>query len=247
VAGTALLGGLAFGAGVAISSSLWGWSSPNWNHGDVNVNVNRWNNINANRQRAISNTWSPTWNRPGGARPTNLQRPPGGPVGAPIRNAGLPANAIGRPNVNVPRDLVSHPVRPNAPAAFNPQNRPNLNPGSRPQPQAGSRPQFAGGQGPRERPAAPAGRDFQHQPGRIAPGQGGGGQRFQPQRQQFQERRPDAFSGMNDGNRAAAFGQRGTQSRQAASFKPQGGFRGGGGFQPGAGGGGFHGGFHGRR
>lgn len=37
VAGTALLGGLAFGTGVAITAGLWGWSSPNWNRGDVNV------------------------------------------------------------------------------------------------------------------------------------------------------------------------------------------------------------------
>lgn len=47
--GTALLTGLAFGAGVALTSSLWGWGSPNWGGGYVNVNVNRFNSINVNR------------------------------------------------------------------------------------------------------------------------------------------------------------------------------------------------------
>ncbi|HXT78453.1 MAG TPA: DUF3300 domain-containing protein, partial [Acetobacteraceae bacterium] len=135
VMGTALLGGLAFGAGVAITSSLWGWSSPNWGGGNVNVNVNRWNNINANnisgnRGRINSGTWNSTMNRPGG-RPANLQRPPGGPVGSPGRNAGLPANAVGRRNVSVPGNLVNSPGRANA-QGLNAANRPNLNPGSRP-------------------------------------------------------------------------------------------------------------------
>jgi hypothetical protein len=231
VAGAALLGGLDFGAGVAISSSLWGWSSPNWGGGNVNVNVNRWNNINVNRQRAVSNTWSPALNR-GGGRAANLQRPPAGPVGRPARNAGLPANAIGRRNVNVPGNLVNRPARPNG-GGLTPGNRPNLNPGSRPRP-SGAGPQF-GGQGRR--------------PGGSALGQGGAGQRFQPRQQGgFQRPGGGAFGGLGDGNRAAQFGQRGSQSRQFGNFQARrgGGFRGGerrGGFQ----GGGFHGGFHGRR
>jgi hypothetical protein len=64
-AGTALMAGLAFGTGVAITGALWGWGSPNWGGGSVNVNVNRFNSINANSinanrvsNRAISsNTW----------------------------------------------------------------------------------------------------------------------------------------------------------------------------------------------
>lgn len=58
--GSALLSGLAFGAGVAVTGALWGWGRPNWGNGSVNVNVNRFNSINANRvnNRAItSNTW----------------------------------------------------------------------------------------------------------------------------------------------------------------------------------------------
>jgi hypothetical protein len=46
--GTALATGLAFGAGVAITGALWGWGRPNWGAGSVNVNVNRFNSINAN-------------------------------------------------------------------------------------------------------------------------------------------------------------------------------------------------------
>jgi hypothetical protein len=44
-----------FGTGVAIAAGLWGWARPNWGccwggrYGGVNVNVNRWNAISANR------------------------------------------------------------------------------------------------------------------------------------------------------------------------------------------------------
>ncbi|MEJ0015851.1 MAG: DUF3300 domain-containing protein [Acetobacteraceae bacterium] len=58
--GSALATGLAFGAGIAVTSALWGWGSPGWSNGSVNVNVNRFNTINASRvnNRAItSNTW----------------------------------------------------------------------------------------------------------------------------------------------------------------------------------------------
>jgi len=258
VVGTALASGLAFGAGVAITSSLWGWSSPNWNHGDVNINANRWNNINVNRQRAVSNTWSPTLNRAGG-RPPALQHPPAGPVGRPVRNAGLPANAIGRQSVRVPANLVNRPAHPNA-GGINPANRPNLKPGSRPRP-AVNHPAVAGqGQHPRpsgNRPAS-AGQgqhsrpEFNRGSGGFASGQGGAG-RVHPPAGGFQRPAPGAFAGMNEGNRAAAFGQRGAQSRQFGGAQG-GGFRGGGGGHPGGGGGfhrggggGAHGGFHGRR
>lgn len=54
--GSALAAGLAFGAGVAIVDSLWG--DCNWGHGDVDIDVNRYNNINSNRQiNANQNKW----------------------------------------------------------------------------------------------------------------------------------------------------------------------------------------------
>jgi hypothetical protein len=49
--GAALASGIAFGIGVAAIGSIWGGC--NWGGGDVNINVNKYNNINSNRQ--ISN------------------------------------------------------------------------------------------------------------------------------------------------------------------------------------------------
>lgn len=46
--GTALAAGLAFGAGVAIIDSLWG--DCDWGRGDIDIDVNRYNNINVNRR-----------------------------------------------------------------------------------------------------------------------------------------------------------------------------------------------------
>jgi hypothetical protein len=145
--GTALATGLAFGAGVAITAGLWGWAQPSWNGGSVNINTNRYNNINTNRTRTNSNVWQA--NRPGG-RPTGMARAPGGPVGQPARSAGLPANAIGRQQVSVPRNAVNATSR--APAAGsraaagqardqrNPGNRTNASPAAdRPAPRASSK------------------------------------------------------------------------------------------------------------
>jgi hypothetical protein len=49
--------GLAFGAGVAVTSSLWGWGRPNWGDGNVTINANQFNRINANRNVIAGNTW----------------------------------------------------------------------------------------------------------------------------------------------------------------------------------------------
>lgn len=54
--GSALVAGLGFAAGVAIVDSLWG--DCNWGHGDVDIDVNRYNNINRNNQiNANQNKW----------------------------------------------------------------------------------------------------------------------------------------------------------------------------------------------
>jgi len=148
--GTALATGLAFGAGVAITAGLWNWARPAWGSGSVNVNVNRYNSINANRAAIHSSTWQA--NRAGG-RPAGMARPPGGPVGRPARSGGLPAGAIGRQQVSVPGGAVRSPVagnrqqlaggagRPNAPGGAG--SRPGLGqPGSRPS--QGTRPNASG-------------------------------------------------------------------------------------------------------
>jgi hypothetical protein len=46
--GAALASGIAFGIGVAAIGSIWGGC--NWGGGDVNINVNKYNSINSNRQ-----------------------------------------------------------------------------------------------------------------------------------------------------------------------------------------------------
>lgn len=54
--GSALAAGLAFGVGVAITDSLWGGFD--WHHDDIDINVNRYNNINVNRRLDVNqNTW----------------------------------------------------------------------------------------------------------------------------------------------------------------------------------------------
>ncbi|WP_460125138.1 DUF3300 domain-containing protein [Pseudomonas sp. S2_C03] len=55
--GQALVAGLAFGTGVAIVASLWG--DCDWGNNDVDIDVNRYNNINGNNinNRINSNKW----------------------------------------------------------------------------------------------------------------------------------------------------------------------------------------------
>jgi len=211
--GGALAAGIAFGVGVGIVGGLWGWASPRWGYGNVNVNVNRYNNINVNnirnnRATAIS---SGTWqaNRAGG-RPAGQPGPPRGPVGAPARPGNLPSNAIGRGNVSVPGSAVrpGQSAAAGRPGAVGPATRPGAG-----QPGSGQ---------PARGPGGPAVNRPSAQPARPAPDRG-------------------AFSGMNDGRQAGQFGNRGAQSRsfQGQQRRPSGGFSGGGG---GGGGGGRGGG-----
>src|SRR5512139_2887146 len=78
--GGAFARGIAWGAGFAVGNALWGGC--NWGRGDVDINVNRYNNINTNRQiNASSNraNWShntanrTTPYRGGDAQRQNLQ------------------------------------------------------------------------------------------------------------------------------------------------------------------------------
>lgn len=52
--GAALATGIAFGVGVAATAALWG--NTNWGGGNVNVNVNRYNSVNTNRQISANQT-----------------------------------------------------------------------------------------------------------------------------------------------------------------------------------------------
>lgn len=57
---TGLAAGLAFGAGVAIADSLWGGFD--WGHNDVNINVNRYNNIYVNNRISGNGNGNVNWN-----------------------------------------------------------------------------------------------------------------------------------------------------------------------------------------
>ena len=171
--GSALVAGLAFGAGVAITAGLWGWARPNWGGGYVNVNVNRYNNINVNRPPIHNGNWNGNWHgggggyRPGGGG----YRPPTGPVGLPGRPGGYPANGIGRPNVSVPGGVV----RP--PGGIGQGNRPPINHGGANRPGGGpgaGQPGRPGGGPGAGQPGRPGGGPGAGQPGRPGGGPGAG-------------------------------------------------------------------------
>ena len=239
VIGTAFVAGLAFAAGVAVVGPLWGWARPSWYGGHVNINVNRYNNINVNRPPINSPVWRPPAGGVGG-RPI---RPPGGPVGGPARPVPLPANAIGRPNVNVSNTIVNKPAIGNSIQGGNNIQRPGGSqpsagtPGQRPgapaqggnaqrpagggQPGAGRLPGSTGGQ----RPGAPTQGGNAPRPGGGQPSRGTGAQRpgagGSVNRPPSAAQRPaGALGGINDGARAGQYGNRGAQSR-AAQPHPQ--------------------------
>ncbi len=206
--------GLAFGAGVAIVGGLWGVGSANWGGNNVNVNVNRYNNINSNRGAIHSNNWQPRVNSVRGGAVA-------GPVGRPAPRQGLPANAIGRESVRVPANAVNRPATRPGGVGAGPAGRP-AGAGAGP---AGRPPGAGAGVGAGARPGAaqrPAQRPTQAQ---------------RPASRQATPRQ-DAFSGVNDGRRANAYSDRGNQSRQSMQRSGGGGGRGAGGGGRGAGGGG---------
>jgi len=202
--------GLAFAAGAAIVGGLWGWAGASWRNGNININASRYNSINAGRAQIGSGTW-----RSGGAAGGRAMRPPGGPVGAPARLTGLPTNAIGRGNVQVPRSAVNVPKSLGGPGGI-------------------GGPRGAGGIG---RPGGPGGIGRPGGPGGVGgPGRPGGIQQAGAGRG---IRRPaGAFGGIGEGRRASQFGARGAQSRAShQNAMARGGFQGRGGFSRGGGGG----------
>jgi hypothetical protein len=61
VFGNALLSGIAFGTGIAITNALWGGFNWGWGRSNVNINVNRFNNINVNRPLNVNQN-NVAWN-----------------------------------------------------------------------------------------------------------------------------------------------------------------------------------------
>jgi hypothetical protein len=265
--GTALATGLAFAAGAAVVGGLWGWASPGWGGGYANVNVNRYNNINANRSQITSNRWG---GGAGSGRPGNFARAPGGPAGLPGRSqVSVPGNAVrpptrpggpggvggvggaGRPGGAGGVGGVGGPGRPGGPGGVGGVGRPGA-PGGVGGVGGAGRPGGAGsvgGVGGPGRPGGPGGVSGVGRPGapggvggvggasRPIQGAAGGGQRA-----------GGAFGDMNGGRQAGQFGQRGAQSRsmggqqRAAGGARSGGARGGGGGGARGGGGGRGGG-----
>jgi len=133
--GNALVAGVAFGVGVAVVGSLWGWARPSWGYGYghgggygygrgggyVSINHNVYNNItvnNINRNSVVNGRWA------GNGRPMGgYNRPPSGPAGLPSQR---------------PPSGWKPPGGGNVPPGFghnnggNNLNRPQLPPGARP-------------------------------------------------------------------------------------------------------------------
>jgi hypothetical protein len=55
--GASLVNGLFWGAGFAIANEIWGWNRFDWRRGDIDIDINRYNNINVNRPAITNNTW----------------------------------------------------------------------------------------------------------------------------------------------------------------------------------------------
>ncbi len=246
--------GLAFGAGVAVVSSLWGWGRPNWGGGNVTINSNQFNRINLNRNVVSGNTWqhnavhrqgvayrdtatSQRYGRAttGAAARQNYRGYAGRGAGAAAgRTGGLANAAAARPaaqtRVAAARSAAQNRVGAARPAA---QNRVAAAPPAAQNRVASAHP---GGQGPAARPGAQTGRQALAQHPNIAASRGAGSAGAGAAQR----------SAFNPGNgaQARASSQRGAASRQQITGRAQGGGvqRAGGGGARAAGGG-----FHGRR
>jgi hypothetical protein len=253
--GTALATGLAFAAGAAVVGGLWGWASPGWGGGYANVNVNQYNNINANRSQISSNRWG---GGTGSGRPGNYARAPGGPAGPPGRSqVSVPGNAV-RPPTRAGGaggvGGVGGPGRPGGPGGVG-----GVGGAGRPGGPGGvggaGRTGGPGGVGGAGRPGGPGGVGGVGRPGGPG-GAGGVGAANRPTQRATGAQRPGgAFGDVNSSRRQASqSGQRGAQSRSmgqqraaGGGARSGGGARGGGGGARGGGGGGGGRGGGGRR
>jgi hypothetical protein len=184
---TGLAAGLAFGTGIAIADSLWGGFD--WGHNDVDINVNRYNNINVNNR--ISGNGNVAWNHNPANRRGTPYRDPGtrqrfdqGVGGAQNRQAFRGQDAAR--NANRERAMQSFDRETGGGAAA-----------------SARRPGEGGLAGTRDRGAAAADRANR-------PGASGGG----TQRQQGGAR-DNAFSGVRSPGDASAQRQRGESSMRS--------------------------------
>ena len=259
--GTALATGLAFAAGAAVVGGLWGWASPGWGGGYANVNVNQYNNINANRSQISSNRWG---GGTGSGRPGNFARAPGGPAGPPGRSqVSVPGNAVRPPTRAGGAGGVGGVGGPGRPGGLGGvggvggAGRPGgaggvggVGGAGRPGGAGGvggvggaGRPGGAGGVGGVGGAGRPGGAGGVGRPGGPGGVGGVGGANRPNQRATGAQRPGGAFGDMNSSRRQASqSGQRGAQSRSMGQQRAAGGARGGGGGARGGGGGGGRGG-----
>ncbi|MFM2149208.1 MAG: hypothetical protein RLZZ187_1514 [Pseudomonadota bacterium] len=219
--GSALLTGMAFGAGVALVGSLWGWASPGWGRGSVDVNVNRHNNINVNRTQITNSAWRhDAAHRQGVAYRSpevgNRYRPTATPAGAPADRARSREEFRGRTDQAARTGGAD--TRPSAADRAAAASRPST---GAERPGAGNRP--PAGDATQRRATADA-------PARPATAPSG---RPQPQQASAATRSaPRGLQGLGEGGQVRSAQQRGEASRSAASAPsraaPAGGARGGG-------------------
>jgi hypothetical protein len=55
--GARFIDGYFWGAGIAIAGGIWGWNHFDWHRHDIDIDVNKWNNINRNRNKIVNNKW----------------------------------------------------------------------------------------------------------------------------------------------------------------------------------------------
>ena len=55
--GATFVNGLFWGAGFAVANNIWGWNNFNWRNGNIDIDINRYNNINVNRPAISNNQW----------------------------------------------------------------------------------------------------------------------------------------------------------------------------------------------
>ena len=239
--GSALLTGMAFAGGVALVGSLWGWASPGWGGGSVNINANRYNSINVNRNQISGNTWQHDSSHRGGVAyrgddVRNRYRSSGASGtaardvsqsreqfrgrmdqvehGRSLTDRGGPGERGGRADRGGPGDRAGLGERGGPGERGGVADRGPA--GNVQRPGASDRP----GAGTAQRPAAAQ---------RPATQQAASGRpQVQPQRPSQPNRSPPAFQGSGQGGAERAAAQRGAASRQAPQA-PRAAPRGGGG------------------
>ncbi len=55
--GAAFVNGFFWGAGIAVAGGIWGWNHFDWHNHNIDIDVNRWNNINVRGAKITSHNW----------------------------------------------------------------------------------------------------------------------------------------------------------------------------------------------